>query len=52
MIVKCGICGFEGDVPIHGRRWFDWVERGAMPKLWICDNHYEEWFNHLQDSKS
>jgi len=43
MKVKCGICGFEADEPIEGRRWYDWVERGAMPKLWICDIHREEW---------
>jgi hypothetical protein len=43
MKVKCGICGFEADEPIEGRRWFDWVERGAMPKLWICDLHRREW---------
>lgn len=43
MKVKCGICGFEADEQIIGRRWFDWVERGAMPKLWICDIHRDEW---------
>ena len=51
MKVKCGICGFESDEPIEGRRWYDWVERGAMPKLWICDIHRNEWFNH-SESKS
>lgn len=52
MLVKCGICGFEADEPIEGRRWFDWVERGAMPKLWICDIHRQEWFNPQEESKS
>ena len=52
MKVKCGVCGFEADERIEGRRWFDWVERGAMPKLWICDIHRQEWFNPPPDSKS
>lgn len=52
MKVKCGICGFESNEDIHGRRYWDWVHHGAMPTLWICDIHRNEWFNPVQESIS
>lgn len=41
MMVKCGICGFVGEVYEY-TEWFGHGRLRQAPGLWLCDDHRSE----------
>lgn len=50
MMVKCGICGFVGEVYEY-TEWFGHGRLRQAPGLWLCDDHRSE-IRYQVDSKA